>query len=93
MKIDEARTKGREYASRSEVKWSLSAVDDPMTDDKNYTVVSVQSNGAGAVANVEGTCKKPGQATFIATLAQASQFEGPLGLPDFAGDYIAGTNG
>jgi hypothetical protein len=62
-----------------------------MTDDKDYTVASAQLNGTGAVANVEGTCQKPGRVTFVATLADISDRNSPLGLPDFAGGYIAGS--
>jgi hypothetical protein len=88
LKIDEARTKGREYSNNAESKWSLSAVDNPMIDDKDYSVWSVQNNGYGAVAEIEGACKKPGEVTFVAKLAQTD--ETALGLPDFEGGYIAG---
>jgi hypothetical protein len=91
LKVDEAQAKGREYADRAEFKWSLSAVDNPMTDDKDYTVASEQPNGTGAVANIEWTCPNPGQVTFVATLRQASDPDSPLGLPEFADGYIAGN--
>jgi len=90
-KIDEARIKGGQYADKSEFKWSLSAIDNPMTDDKDYTVASAQPNGTGAIANVEGTCSKPGRVTFVATLNDATDPNSPLGLPDFAPGYIAGN--
>ena len=90
-KIDEARIKGGQYADKSEFKWSLSAVDNPMIDDKDYTVASAQPNGTGAIANVEGTCSKPGRVTFVATLNDVTDPNSPLGLPDFAPGYIAGN--
>jgi hypothetical protein len=62
-----------------------------MTDDKDYTVASVQPNGRGAVADIEGTCQNPGQVAFVATLRQVSDPDSPLGLPDFGDSYIAGT--
>jgi hypothetical protein len=34
LKIDEARNKGEQYADKSEFKWSLSEIDNLMTDDK-----------------------------------------------------------
>jgi Putative peptidoglycan binding domain len=88
-KIDEARVKGGQYADKSEFKWSLSEIDNPMTDDKDYTVASAQLNGTGAIANVEGTCQKPGRVTFVATLNDIDPAS-PLGLPDFTPGYIAG---
>jgi hypothetical protein len=68
QKVDEARVKGGQYAEKAEFKWSLSETDDPMTDDKDYTVASTQPNGKGAVATVEGECAKPGRVAFVATL-------------------------
>jgi len=91
LKIDEARIKGAQYADQNKFKWSLSEIDNPMTDDKDYTVASAQLNGTGAIANIEGTCQKPGRVTFIANLNDASDLNSPLGLPDFAPGYIAGS--
>jgi hypothetical protein len=62
-----------------------------MTDDKDYTVASAQPNGTGAIANVEGTCPKPGRVTFVATLSDVTDLNSPLGLPDFVPGYIAGN--
>ncbi len=90
-KVDEAQAKGPQYAEKGFSKWSLTAVANPMTDDNDYTVSSVQKNGKGAVAGIEGTCPKPGEVTFTATLTQEIDPDSPLGLPDFAGSYIAGT--
>jgi hypothetical protein len=89
-KVDEARAKGGQYAEKAEFKWSLSETDDPMTDDKDYTVASTQPNGKGAVATVEGECAKPGRVAFVATLLDASDAKSPLALPDFNNEYIAG---
>ena len=90
QKVDEARVKGGQYAEKADFKWSLSEIDDPMTDDKDYTVTSTQPNGKGAVAAVEGGCAKPGRVAFVATLLDASDAKSALGLPDFNIDYIAG---
>jgi len=49
--VDEARIKGGQYADKSEFKWSLSEIDNPMTDDKDYTVASAQVNGRGAACS------------------------------------------
>jgi hypothetical protein len=90
LKVDEAQAKGKQYADKAEWKWSLSEVANPMTDDNDYTVSSVQRNRKGAVAEIEGTCQKPGEVTFVATLNEEDT-DDPLGLPDFANGYIAGT--
>ena len=91
VKVDEARTKGTNYAEAGGSKWSLSEVDNPMIDDKDYSVTSVQLNGQGAVANIEGTCRRPGEVTFVATLGEIEDPNSPLGLPDFASGYVAGN--
>ena len=57
----------------------------------DYTVTSVQLNGKGAVANIEGTCRRPGQVNFVATLGEIDDPNSPLGLPDFAPGYVAGN--
>ena len=90
QKVDEARVKGGQYAEKAEFKWSLSETDDPMTDDKDYTVASTQPNGKGAVATIDGECAKPGRVAFVATLLDASDAKSPLALPDFNNEYIAG---
>jgi hypothetical protein len=90
QKVDEARVKGGQYADKAEFKWSLSETDDPMTDDKDYTVASTQPNGKGAVATIDGECAKPGRVAFVATLLDASDAKSPLALPDFNNEYIAG---
>jgi hypothetical protein len=90
QKAVEARVKGGQYAEKTDFKWSLSETDDPMTDDKEYTVTSTQPNGKGAVAIVEGKCAKPGRVAFVATLLDASDDKSPLALPDFNVEYIAG---
>jgi len=91
LRVDEARVKGLQYADKADFKWSLSETDNPMTDDKDYTVTSVQPNGKGAVAFIDGTCQKPGRVSFVATLQDASDFKSSLGLPDFDRGYIAGN--
>jgi hypothetical protein len=92
--VEEAKTKGAEYASKAETKWYLSSVDNPMTDDKDYTVTSEQTNGKGAVAQVEGTCKRGERVVFTASLHDAAEIKDPkqhLVLPDYDGSYIAGN--
>ena len=91
LNVDEARVKGDEYAKRGISKWSISEADNPMTDDKDYTVASEQANEKGAIAFVEGTCQKPGRVTFVATLQDATDPKRALGLPDFQTGYIAGN--
>jgi peptidoglycan hydrolase-like protein with peptidoglycan-binding domain len=89
LKIDRAHVLGEQSATKSELKWSLSETDNPMTDDKDYTVASAQPNGTGAIAKVEGSCPKPGRVTFVAVLTEVSG-QTPLGLPDSGAGYIAG---
>jgi hypothetical protein len=92
QQVEEARIKGSQYAEKADFKWSLSETDDPMTDDKDYSVTSTQPNGKGAVAVVEGGCARPGRVTFVATLLDASDSKSALGLPDFNNEgYIAGN--
>ncbi len=91
LKVDEARVKGQQYADKADFKWSLSETDNPMTDEKEYTVSSVQLNGHGAVATVEGTCQKPGRVEFLTTLEDASDPRRALALPDYDRGYIAGN--
>jgi hypothetical protein len=88
-KIDEAHTNGLGYAKKRESKWSLIETNNPMTDGKDYTVKSTQLNEKGAVAEIDGTCKKPGEVVFKATVLQTPDRENPIGLPDHV-DYIAG---
>ena len=89
-KIDEAHTKGLEYAKKGESKWSLIETNNPTTDEKEYTVKSTQLNGKGAVAEIDGACKNPGEVVFIAIVNQTPDQENPIGLPDSDGAYIAG---
>ena len=91
QKVDEARVRGGQYAEKADFKWSLSETDDPMTDDKDYTVTSIQPNGKGAMAIIEGSCTKPGRVLFVATLQDASDPKSALALPDFGDSYIAGN--
>jgi peptidoglycan hydrolase-like protein with peptidoglycan-binding domain len=89
LRVERAHVMGDQFASKSEIKWELSASDNPMTDDKDYTVTSRQTNGTGAIAVVEGSCPKPGKVTFLATLRDATTGLSP-GLPDSGPGSIAG---
>jgi peptidoglycan hydrolase-like protein with peptidoglycan-binding domain len=80
-RVDESRSKGPQYAARAGINWSLSEEKNLMTDDVDYTVTSVQPNGHGAQATVEGSCQK-GRVVFLATLTEAKTRD-PLGLPTF----------
>jgi hypothetical protein len=91
LKVEQAQTKGDEYVEKADSKWSVTAADNPMTDDKDYTVTSQQVNGKGVIAFIEGTCEKPGRVAFVATLQDALDPKSPLGLPDFQNGYIAGN--
>jgi hypothetical protein len=73
------------------VKWSLSEQKNLMTDDIDYTVTTIQTNGKGAQASIEGTCQKPGRVVFSATLNDSSDRETPLGLPTFENMTIVGN--
>jgi len=66
----------------------LIEVDNPMIDDKEYTVASEQTNGEGVLAQVEGTCRRAGQVDFVATLV--AERDAPLGFPDLAANMITG---
>jgi peptidoglycan hydrolase-like protein with peptidoglycan-binding domain len=89
-RLDEARTKGPQYAAQVGLKWSLSEKQNPMTDDNDYTVTSIQPNGMGAQALIEGTCQRGGPAVFLATLTETGDQTVPLGLPTFQNGVITG---
>jgi hypothetical protein len=61
-----------------------------MTDYNDYAVTSVQPNGMGAQASIEGTCQKGGRAVFLATLNETGDQKAPLGLPTFQNGAIVG---
>jgi hypothetical protein len=88
QRADEARAKGPQFAEQTGIKWSLSEEKDLMTDDFDYTVRSVQSNGHGAQATVVGSCQK-GRVVFLATLSEGNGVES-LGLPTFENMNIVG---
>jgi hypothetical protein len=90
-RVEEARTKGTRYADQAGTKWSLSEQNNPMTDEKDYTVTSVQPNGKGAKALIEGSCiRKPGRVVFLASLHEITDRNTPLGLPTFEKMTIVG---
>jgi len=89
-KVDEARRKGPQYAVEAGLKWSLSEQKNLMTDDIDYTVTTIQPNGKGAQASIEGICQKPGRVVFLATLMDADR-DAPLGLPTFENMTIVGN--
>lgn len=60
-----------------------------MTDDIDYTVTTIQPNGKGAQASIEGICQQPGRVVFLATLMEADR-DTPLGLPTFENMTIVG---
>ncbi len=92
QKIDEAQKKGIEYAARmvTDLKWSLQESTNPMTDEQDYTVLSRQTNGAGALAVVEGVCSKD-QVLFQATLHDANDLKIPLGYARSSAGGIIGN--
>jgi hypothetical protein len=89
-KINEARSKGTEYAGQVSVRWSVSERRNEMTDDYDYTVRSSQPNERGALAEVEGTCDRSGTTVFLATLSDARDPGAPLGFPGAGESGIAG---
>jgi peptidoglycan hydrolase-like protein with peptidoglycan-binding domain len=88
-KIDEAQKRGAEYAKASDLKWSLLERTNPMTDEQDYAVSSAQTNGAGALAEVDGLCSS-GQVLFEATLHDASDSKVPLGFARSSAGGIIG---
>ena len=60
-----------------------------MTDDIDYTVTTIQPNGKGAQASIEGICQT-GRVVFLATLMEADR-DTPLGLPTFENMTIVGN--
>jgi hypothetical protein len=80
-KFETAQVKGTEYAKQIDVKWSVSERRNEMTDDYDYTVRSVQSNGKGVRAEVEGMCDRYGTVMFSATLNDERDTNIPLGFP------------
>jgi peptidoglycan hydrolase-like protein with peptidoglycan-binding domain len=90
-KIEEAKTKGPEYAARiGDITWSLKERMNPMTEENEYTVYSTQPNGSGAIAFVDGVCLK-NRVVFQATLQHANDSKRPLGFPTSAGDAVVGN--
>jgi hypothetical protein len=90
LKIDEAQAKGADYLKRVDTEWSLDEKINPMTDDPDYTVTSIQQNEFGALAQVEGVCSGQ-QVVFEATLHDAKDRGVPLGLPRSTAAGIIGN--
>jgi hypothetical protein len=89
-KIEEAKKKGEEYAKKeTDLSWSLSERDNPMTDEKEYTVSSIQLEH-GVAASVEGKCQK-NQVYFEATILDAKDPNAPLGIPGHRSGGIVGN--
>lgn len=88
-KIDEAQVKGSEYAKLNDTKWSLAEKMNPMTDDVEYTVSSMQTNGTGAIAEVSGFCLKD-RVVFDAAL-HSSEDKVPLGFANSSAGGIVGN--
>jgi peptidoglycan hydrolase-like protein with peptidoglycan-binding domain len=90
QKIEEAKKKGEEYAKReASLSWSLSERDNPMTDEKEYTVSSIQLENSVA-ASVEGKCQK-NKVYFEATILDAKDPNTPLGIPGHRSGGIVGN--
>jgi peptidoglycan hydrolase-like protein with peptidoglycan-binding domain len=90
-RVEAAREKGTQYADQARTKWSLSEQNNPMTDEKDYTVTSVQPNEKGAKALIEGSCiRKPGRVVFLASLNEMADRNTPLALPTFENMTIVG---
>jgi peptidoglycan hydrolase-like protein with peptidoglycan-binding domain len=90
-KIEEAKTKGTEYAARTrDITWSLTERINPMTEENEYTVSSTQPNGSGAAAIIKGVCLKD-QVVFHATLQDANDPTRPLGFITAAGGAVIGN--
>ncbi|MGY3489634.1 peptidoglycan hydrolase-like protein with peptidoglycan-binding domain [Bradyrhizobium sp. USDA 4011] len=80
QQVDEAQRKGPEYAAKvSDVKWTLREHMNPMTEEMEYTVLSRQTNGTGAVASVEGFCDRD-HVPFQATLENDREPAASLGF-------------
>jgi hypothetical protein len=62
----ETERRGREYAAQSHARWSIAQKQDPMTDQVDLTIRSVQRNDNGAVTEIIGKCIQPGLVTFSA---------------------------
>jgi hypothetical protein len=90
-KIEEAKTKGPEYAARvRDIEWYLSERMNPMSEEIEYKVYSTQPNGGGAVASIEGACVK-NRVEFQATLLDAADSTRPLGFSTSAGGSVIGN--
>jgi len=63
----EAKPQGVEYARTSGTTWKITRKKNEAPDKVDVTVESVQKNGDGAFASVEGVCRK-GTIVFFATL-------------------------
>ena len=89
QKIDEARSRGAAYAKENDLKWSLVARLNPMTDKEDYTVNSDQSNETGALAAVEGSCVA-GKVKFTARLTDAIDTKAALRFGRSGPGHIVG---
>jgi peptidoglycan hydrolase-like protein with peptidoglycan-binding domain len=88
-RIDEAQKKGTEYAQVTDLKWSLQESTNPMTDEQDYVVSSAQTNGVGALAQVEGICSK-NEVVFETTLHNSNDPKVPLGFGSSSSGGIVG---
>jgi peptidoglycan hydrolase-like protein with peptidoglycan-binding domain len=80
QKIEEAQKKGPDYATKvSDMKWTLNQHANPMTEEIDYSASSMQTNGSGAAASVDGFCRND-QVLFQATLENATDPKLPLGF-------------
>jgi hypothetical protein len=62
----------------------------PMTEENDYTVSSAQPNGSGAVASIDGVCRKD-QVVFQATLLDANDPKRPLAFLSVAVGAVVGN--
>src|SRR5262249_45379028 len=89
-KIEEAQKRGTEYAAKeADLEWSQSERVNPMTDQTEYTVSGIQTNG-GALVSIEGQCQK-NQVVFEATFIDAKDPDTPLGIPGSTSGGVVGN--
>ena len=78
-----AKEKGTAYAAESGTQWSLDSKRNEMTDRTDVVVRSIQNNGRGAVAEIEGNCFKPGILRFTALIVD-ERGKPTIGLPTYS---------
>ena len=86
----EVEQKGIQYAREADINWSISQQKNPMTDQIDVRVKSIQKNELGVIAEIDGKCLKPGVVEFSALVVDENG-KPTLGFPQYTGQAVVGT--